>query len=489
MTMVYAIPNAGVEKDGFWAVRYQPANLGVGLPTSIAATRTAPAVIPVPGYRAKYNLEVQFPAEVSSMRDPETKTVEDKHFTFSYSLSFRGSLAKVSVDLKALAARVEVPDVPEFVQKVHALNELGAGTIVVMKGDIQSGSAQVSGFTEKMRARVQEGIDKITEALKSGKLTGSDLGRAYCARGVFYGNLGKFDEAFADASEALKIAPNSGEVIACQGFVYFLHGEFAKSIASYNTAVTLGDVRPETFKFRGIAKFYSAQLEEAAEDFSKSHDADNKEDQLNSYLWLAWTNERLKRPMDQASKAMGEAQAHGEWPRPALAMFAGKLTPEEMLKTLDTKTGDERDMALAEGYFYAGQYFLAHGDKEKARELFTKTRELNVLTYVEHICAGFELMRADAVSATKGGERAAPAGGNGPRSSSPQPKAGDACTNGLAVSVAAGKKRCLKPGSGERLQRTTRNAPEWWPCRRAASQWARQKASRNAQKMKVRSTR
>ncbi|MGO9486872.1 MAG: S41 family peptidase [Rhodomicrobium sp.] len=411
MTLPYSIPNLGVEKDGFWAIRYQPSNIGGALPAAIASSRTMPASIPLPGYHAKYNLEVQFPAKVSSMLDPVTKMVEDKHFVFLYTQSFRGSVAKASLDLKTLTNRVQVPDVTSFVQKVHALNELGVGAIAVMKSDIQSAGGQASGMKEKMYARAQDAMDKATEAMKSGKLTGTDLGRAHCLRSQLYGYLGKFDEAFADASEALKIAPNAGEMSACQGFVYFLHGDFAKSIAAYNTAVVLGDIRPETFKSRGFARYYASQLEEAAEDFVKASDTGDKADLLYTYLWLAWTNERRKKPMEEVSKAIGEAEIHGEWPHPALAMFAGKLSPEEMLKTLDTKTGDERNMALAEGYFYAGEYYLAHGNKEKARELFTRTRELNVLLYIEHVCAGFELTLAGAAGGNVADKPAAPSGG------------------------------------------------------------------------------
>jgi lipoprotein NlpI len=343
------------------------------------------------GYHAKYSLEVQFPAEVSSIRDPESKAVEDKHFTFSVSQFFRGNTAKVTLDLKTLADRIAVPDIPAFAQKVRSVNELGTGVIVVAKTEMRTDSARPSGIADRMRAMVQEAIDKTTETIKSGKLTGSDLGRAYCNRGTAYGYLGKLDEALAETAEALKLAPNSGELIACRAYVHLLRGEFAKSIADYNRAVTLGQTMPGTFRTRGIAKYYAGQLEEAAEDFKKALDADDKEEQSYNDLWLAWTNVRLSKPMDDASRARGEAQAHDDWPRPALAMFAGKFTPEEILKTLDTKTGDERDLALAEGYFYAGEYYLAHGDKEKAREFFTKTRALNVLPYVEHMCAGFEL--------------------------------------------------------------------------------------------------
>ena len=74
-------------------------------------------------------------------------------------------------------------------------------------------------------------------------------------------------------------------------------------------------------------------------------------------------------------------------------MLVGGLSPEEMLKALDSKSSDDRHMALAEGYFYLGQYYLGRGDKAKARGMFEKTRQLAVLVYSEHIAAKFELQR------------------------------------------------------------------------------------------------
>ncbi|MGZ5137269.1 MAG: hypothetical protein ACXWCX_05650, partial [Burkholderiales bacterium] len=87
------------------------------------------------------------------------------------------------------------------------------------------------------------------------------------------------------------------------------------------------------------------------------------------------------------------ADPQGEWPRPALAMLNGKLQPDEMLNLLERKSGDDLEMARAEGYFYLGQHFLLQGDKSKAREYFEKTRELGVLMYTEHAAARFELER------------------------------------------------------------------------------------------------
>jgi lipoprotein NlpI len=87
------------------------------------------------------------------------------------------------------------------------------------------------------------------------------------------------------------------------------------------------------------------------------------------------------------------AEARGEWPRPALAMLTGSLTPDELIKIANEKAGDEREMTLSEGYFYIGQYYKVRGDKARALEYFDKTQKQGVLFYREHIAAQHELAR------------------------------------------------------------------------------------------------
>jgi lipoprotein NlpI len=108
-------------------------------------------------------------------------------------------------------------------------------------------------------------------------------------------------------------------------------------------------------------------------------------------LWLALALKRLNRPFPEWLRQRATAEASEDWPGPALALLADVLSPEQIVKIMDAKSGDEREMTRGEGYFYIGQYYAARGDKEKAREYFVKTRELNIVPYIEHIAAGFEL--------------------------------------------------------------------------------------------------
>jgi lipoprotein NlpI len=236
-------------------------------------------------------------------------------------------------------------------------------------------------------------VEKTSQAIKSGKLDSADLANSRCLRSNAYSDLGKFAEARADADEAVKLAPNSATVLMCRAAARFTAGEFDKSTEDYSKAITLGATDAKVLHLRGMAKFYAGRVEDAADDFLRAADTDDREAQLMNDLWLAWSHQRLGRPLPQAVRQRAAEEPRGAWPRPALAVLTGDVTAEEMLKLIERKSGDERTMALAEGYFYLAQYYLGRGETAKARKLLEDTRRLNVIIYVEHTAAGFELQR------------------------------------------------------------------------------------------------
>jgi lipoprotein NlpI len=179
------------------------------------------------------------------------------------------------------------------------------------------------------------------------------------------------------------------------GYAQFAAGDFEKSAARYSKALSLGG-DDGAFKNRGIARFYAGQLEAAAEDFAKAATLSSEETQTFSDLWLAWTLQRLGKPLPDDLVKRAAKQPKGAWPRPALAVFTGHLAPAELVKLIERKTGDEGKMAASEGHFYLGQYFLGRGDTDKARAHFQKARKINVIIYIEHKAAEFELRKLPA---------------------------------------------------------------------------------------------
>jgi lipoprotein NlpI/transglutaminase-like putative cysteine protease len=408
ITAEYSVPKFATERDGNWFVRYSPDNMK-GLLARAAQTRKVPLKLPVFPYEASYALEVRFPDEVTSVTDPRTDAVNSKFFTYSVTSSFRGSIARTNIRLTTLADQVPVADLQKYSDDLQSMSKILAGVMIIPKGAIKSAKAGRGGkmdLSQMLRERLAETVDKTSQAIKSGKLAGADLANSHCLRSNAYSDLGKFTEARADADEAVKLIPNSPTVLMCRAAAHFSAGEFEKSVEDYSKAITLGATDAKVLHLRGMAKFYAGRLEDAADDFLRAADTDDREAQVMNDLWLAWSHQRLGRPLPQAVRQRAANEPRGAWPRPALALLTGDVTAEEMLKLIERKSGDERTMALCEGYFYLAQYYLGRGETAKARKLFEDARRLNVIIYVEHTAAGFELQRLGA--STETGAVAAP---------------------------------------------------------------------------------
>ena len=76
-------------------------------------------------------------------------------------------------------------------------------------------------------------IDKTTETIKDGRLSGTDLAETYCIRSNAFSDLQRHDEALQDSNAALRLAPNAINMLACRGINYFNAGQFEKSITDY----------------------------------------------------------------------------------------------------------------------------------------------------------------------------------------------------------------------------------------------------------------
>ncbi|HET6926511.1 MAG TPA: DUF3857 domain-containing protein [Hyphomicrobiaceae bacterium] len=394
MTAQYSVPKLAVEQGAYWFVRFSPANMIGVLATPPASTRTAPLQLPVFPYDARYAFEVKFPAEVNVISLPRTNTVDNRYFNYSVKSTFRGSHSKTVMELATFADQVEVADLKKYSEDMRSLTNIVTGVVVVPKAAIRlvkTAAAAKKDVAQTVRDQLNETIDKTTQAIRSGRLSNPDLAAAFCLRSNARSHLGMSKDALADADETVKLIPNAADSLRCRAQALFAAGEFERAITDYSKSITLGATDAKILQQRGIAKFYAGRMAEAAEDLARaSNDGDN-ETQVYSDLWLAWTHQRLGQPLPEALLERAATNPRGDWPRPALAVVAGKLSPEEMLKLLERKGGDERKMATSEGYFYLGQYYIGRGEKTKAREFFERVRQVNIVMSAEHKAAAFEL--------------------------------------------------------------------------------------------------
>jgi lipoprotein NlpI len=393
ITATYKIPKLAVDRSGNWVVYFSPENLRNVFVVPPTASRTTPLRIPGYPYKGTYSFEMSFPDVVSVITDPRAETIADKYFNATISAYFRGNAAKISLDVATLRPSVEADDSAKYAEDLRATYKAIGGFFIVGKAAIKSSEAAAKGLAQRLQDLRQEVINKTTETINGGKLSGADLVESYCTRASALSDLLRDDEALRDANEATRIEPNSTSALGCRALIYFKAGQFERSVADYTKAVSLGSTEAEVYRLRAAARLYLGRLEDAKADLERASGLADKESKTYVDLWLVAVCGRLGQPMPDAIVKRAAAEAQGEWPRPALAMLTGAMSPEQLLKVMDEKKGDDRQMALAEGYFYLGQHYLIAGDNAAARTYFEKTRSLDVFVYIEHLAAGLELER------------------------------------------------------------------------------------------------
>ncbi|MBX3586716.1 MAG: DUF3857 domain-containing protein [Ramlibacter sp.] len=383
-----------------WFLKYAASNFQglIALPPS--ANRSQPYDMPSAGVN-KYSVEVEFPPEVAKVTDPETRSVRDDAFEFTMTRSFRGNRAATSFELVLPGRPVEASRTSAFMAAVRKVYDLDRGVYVVERDEVKaSGFLGLGAKTlqQMMESQLTDRIEKVSKGIDSGRLSGEDLAEAYCNRAEALSDLGKPAEGLKDAEKAVKTSPNFARAYACRGTINFAGGDFVKSIGDLSQAISLAPEEARTYYLRGHSRFYAGQFASAAEDFRKAGaDAGGDQDlRLYAEMWRVWAQSRAGITPTPEQRQFAALNPQGEWPRPALAMLHGLLTPAEALAAVEKKNGDDRVMGLAEGYFYAGQWYRMQGDNARAAEYFRKTRGQGILLYTEHVAAAFELRQLEA---------------------------------------------------------------------------------------------
>lgn len=391
----YKVPQLASAVDGAWVMHFQPANLKGAVLSPPSPTRVFPLALPSFPIDVVYSAEMQWPASVSALIDPTTVRTSNKAFTAEVTRGFRGSVSRVALHFEPLEPAVAPDDVPGMLDDVKKVDRAIGGTMIVAASQVKDGGFLGMGRKDlkaSLLARAQASADRSGKAIDGGQLAGEDLAQALCVRAEARLQLGKFAEAMQDAQAAVKQAPDLGMAWFCQGDANAARGDFGAAEGDYGKALIYGQNAADVYFRRGQARFFADKFEAAADDFAKAAaDRPEASDKIYPRLWQAATLQRLGKPLPADLVAL--ADPSGPWPRPALAMFTGQITPEQVLANIERKSGDERELALVEGWFYIGEFELNAGQSEKARAAFEKARATEITAYVEYGAAGFELKR------------------------------------------------------------------------------------------------
>ncbi len=395
----FQVPKLVQESPEAWVGRYFPANLqgSFAIPEQVASRRF-PLVMPSWPATLSYQLEMRWPDSVAVVADPSTRRIDTPHFRLESARSFRGNVMRHSVTLQPLVSELPAAELPRLMDDLRRLDQTIGGTMAVAKSEVKSTGVLGLGRTsmqDKMRERLKTTIERSTKVIDAGKLGGEDLAGVLCTRAESASDLGDPAAGMKDAQDAVKAAPGFARALLCRGNLHWANGAFAKAAADYSAALAVADDPFEPIYRRGHARFYEGRLDQAAADFAKAA-TEQKDDAARLYmlLWQGFALLRQGQPLPPSLVEAASRQPDGDWPRPALAMVAGLRTIDEVLAQIDRRQqGDERELTLAEAWFYIGQVHLAQGRPGPAREAFEAARGKAITMYLEHVAAGFELAR------------------------------------------------------------------------------------------------
>lgn len=149
----------------------------------------------------------------------------------------------------------------------------------------------------------------------------------------------------------LQANPNSIEAYSRRGDAYFFLGEFDQAVSDYEKMVDLNPGLASSHWRRGIAYFYAGKFDEAAKQFELYHSFDDVDRENGIWRYLS---QHKAYGREKAREGLLKYKKDDREPFPAVyQLFAGKITPAEILKSIqDAKVDEERNKRL----FYAELY-------------------------------------------------------------------------------------------------------------------------------------
>ncbi len=148
---------------------------------------------------------------------------------------------------------------------------------------------------------------------------------------------------------------------------------------------------------RGYAEFLAARYDAAAADFGKALEL-GESSRAGDVLWLpyqiAWLHLANARAGHDDTKQLESLAAKvdvKQWPGTLIAYFLGRIKLDDAsAATSHGNMGRSRECNLS---LFAGEDFLAKGNREQARQPMLRAREVCNIHTLQYLVAGVELDR------------------------------------------------------------------------------------------------
>ena len=230
-------------------------------------------------------------------------------------------------------------------------------------------------------------IAALTGEIESGTLEGKELADAYRLRGIAYSQLSEDERAVRDFSSAIELEQVAVEYYADRAITYLRLREFKKANTDLDMALGLNPKYPPGHREKGRLSAYQGDWDEAARSFALAKENDQGMGAAYAAIWVQVAAMRAGFKGTSLTTTLPPAQ----WPAPIVHMLIGKISPERAIAAADNPDPTTYLEQKCEVYFYAGEYYVAHNDTERARAAFEAAVATGVMEFLEYDWARREL--------------------------------------------------------------------------------------------------
>ncbi len=383
----FRLPKAVSVADGMPSVEYQVRSLEGVMSLPDKLVRSFPLVMPAAQFHGRYRLHIQWPDDVRASEMPYARFIDNRFFQAHETYVFRGNHVNHMVDYRAKLRTVPAAEVPALHKEAKQLDELAQGRFSVREHNKIDKAGRGFSARDVDLARMAAAVDEVAQAMDKTADSAVAPDQACMLLRAAHGADKLLQPSTQKALSRLQriIKDDARDPVAriCRARMAFDAGDYAASAQQYQQlGAELGSKDAEELRNLAWALLYRGQADQALASFQQYLDLQAKAGKRSgAELDLADRIALLQRsgrplPSDMLQRA-GHAP-DGPWPRPLLAMQAGLLGQDALIRQVEAMPEHERAHAFTEALFYLGQMRLGAGDKAGAAAAFRRLQETGI---------------------------------------------------------------------------------------------------------------
>ena len=215
--------------------------------------------------------------------------------------------------------------------------------------------------------RVEAARDDFTKAIQ----VDPTVYLPYAFRGVTYVTMGDFDKAETDLKRANSLAPETwrfGALVPLAN-LYFLKGDFKKSISTYDQAFASKADNPDTLFGRGRAKLISVSPAAAIDDLASSVQLNPKS--TSKSIWLHFARQDLEQDDKAEWEHNVEASQPDTWQAHVVAFLNGQSSSDDLMKATADPNEHLQKVQVCQATYYIGRSLLTTNHDEALKRFRT----------------------------------------------------------------------------------------------------------------------